>query len=151
MAVIMSQSRSMELPNDSDDEAPVVQLCCLPLVEVLTLDLRTTEDSSILLEIVAIGDEARALSVLSKKYLAIRKAIEAGEVDILYRAMKHESRRIRANATSIVAKLFDNPFEKVKKVCKHGYIEALVAVINKDKSWVVKKTCNSRPQKHNMP
>lgn len=101
--------------SDSDEEVPVVQLCCLPFAEVQTLDLSTTRDFSVLLEVLVIGDEARALSALSNLYWVSQKVIDVGGVDILFRAMKHKCERIRVQATLKVTYLSNSSFKKLKK------------------------------------
>lgn len=153
MAGIMSSlCSSSEDSSDSDEEVPVVQPCYLPLAELQTADLNTTGDISLLLAVLGTGDEVRALAAVSKmckllpcvkakdKDWAVQAVIEAGGVEILCRAMKHESKRIRIKATLAVSYLYNGFFKQVKKLCKPGYVQTLVEVINTDKSWKAKKT-----------
>lgn len=73
VTIIMNKSRPSQSPSGSDERVPVVQLCCLPLAEVLTLDLSTTEDFSILLEVLTYADEVKALTKILKESDIVKK------------------------------------------------------------------------------
>lgn len=137
----MSLHRPRRRPSDSDEEVPVAQLCCLPLAEVQTLDLSTTNSFSVLFEVLTVGDEMKALAAIKRigKLLRgypseehVQVAIKAGGVDALNRAMKHKSERIRAQVVLEVARLFNARRKNIEKLCKSGYIETLVDLINTD-------------------
>ena len=81
---------------ESDEEVPVVQLCCLPLAELRTLDLATMHDFSALLN-TAVPRIRELLSIESNP--PIQAVTEAGGVAILHKAMHHADTRIRTEAT----------------------------------------------------
>lgn len=128
-----------------------MHLCCLSLSEIQTLDLSTTEDASLFLEVLAVGDEVRALDALSRICTSLERArwgsepiptvIKAGREDSLYRAMKHESERIRAKAILAITHLLAHCTKKqLTKAYKYKCIVTLVELINSDESWNVKET-----------
>ena len=133
--------------SDSDEEVPVVQLCCLPFPDLHSLDSSITEDFSTLLTVLANEDceKAHAAVMRIRKLLSnesnppIQAVIEAGGVTVLHRAMKHEDERIRYEATWAITNLLSGNSKNTAKVLKSGCIPTLVSLMNIEESWGVKE------------
>jgi len=132
---------------DSDNEVPAVQLCSLPLSELHTLDLSTTQDFLVLLEVLAHGDQKSALTAVTtiRKSLTddsdqrISDVVEAGGVEILHTAMKSGNEQIRWQAIGAVANLATGTSKQVSRILKAGCVATLVDIVNLDRSWDIKE------------
>lgn len=131
----------------SDTEVPVVQLCCLPLLSLYTLDLDTTYDFSALLTVLTYGDEekayeaARRIRVLLEEETnpSIQSVIEAGGVDVLHTAMKHQEEKVRFEAALAFTNLLSGTLQQTNKVLKLDCIPTLLHLLSSDKSWNIKQ------------
>lgn len=132
--------------SDSDEEAPAVQLCILPLEKLRTLCLRPIKDLNTLLTILADEESENAYLAAQqiRKFLSteseqsICEVIKAGGVDILHRAMKHEDEGIRYEAVWAITNLLAGNSINTAKVLKSGCIATLLDIMKGQDSWDIK-------------